>query len=191
MIFVHVPKCAGNAICHALYGKDSIEIAGHSTGCELKAADPSAFLAAFKFTVVRCPFTRFTSAFRFLQAGGMTPTDREWARVFLPDQMSLEAFTTKLRKLQRYRRSVMRYFHFRPQRDFICDSDGALMVDMLIKQENLNADYEVLRSKLGRGNDLKVVNRTQSGCQDALSDSAKYLIRELYNDDFKIGEYIG
>jgi hypothetical protein len=185
-IFIHVPKCAGNAVTNALYGQDSVKICAHATAQELQSADPDAFKMAFKFAVVRHPVSRFVSAFEFIKSGGMTVGDRGISKAFFPSNMDILEFIDRVEQ-PAYRKYVMQYFHFMPQSHYLCDENGSLMVDKLILQENLHDEIEALRKLLGFGNEIRVVNATRK--RETRSEPPQKVIEfvnKYYVNDFRI-----
>ena len=70
LYFYPHPKCAGNAVQKSLFGE---VVFGHQTIRQYQVALPKVtYQNAWKFTIVRDPFERVVSAWRFLKAGGLT-----------------------------------------------------------------------------------------------------------------------
>ena len=72
VIFIHIPKSAGNAITRSLFNTESMNLGGHSSALHYFEADESSFNSCFKFSFSRHPVSRFISAFNFLKNGGIT-----------------------------------------------------------------------------------------------------------------------
>lgn len=189
--FIHIPKCAGNAITEAIYDRPSIDLGAHMTAIDLRKAAPEDFANAFKFTVVRHPLDRFISAFHFLRAGGMTRADKEWANAFIPATMSLEEFCDRLGGANWYKRAVMSFIHFRPQTHYICDQNENLLVDFIARHERINDDYQIIRERIGCGKPLKPTNVTERkpGQKHTIPSIAEEVAKELYAHDYKILGY--
>ena len=67
-IFIHIPKCAGNAVQKSLFGE---VVFGHQTIRQYQLAlGSSEYRKAWKFAITRDPFERIVSAWRFLKNGG-------------------------------------------------------------------------------------------------------------------------
>lgn len=64
VIFVHVPKAAGTSLSMALYGR----LAGHLRAYEIRAACPGEFRSLPSFAVVRNPWERTLSAYKYMVA---------------------------------------------------------------------------------------------------------------------------
>jgi len=60
-IFIHIPKCAGTSIAHALYGHSC----WHWTAEDLRFINREKFDSYLKFSIVRNPWSRLFSAFSY------------------------------------------------------------------------------------------------------------------------------
>jgi hypothetical protein len=67
LVFVHVPRAAGNSIASALYGPRHHH---HFSARAFRAMDPAFWDGAMSFSVLRDPFDRFASAYAFVRGGG-------------------------------------------------------------------------------------------------------------------------
>ena len=75
-IFIHIPKCAGNAVQKSLFGE---VVFGHQTIRQYQLAlGSSEYRKAWKFAITRDPFERIVSAWRFLKAGGLHAHDEKY-----------------------------------------------------------------------------------------------------------------
>jgi hypothetical protein len=76
-LFVHIPKCAGVAVSRALFGGLG---GGHLPVAHYQLMfDAAQYARHFKFAVVRNPYDRLLSAYRFLAGGGTNAVDAAWA----------------------------------------------------------------------------------------------------------------
>ena len=89
-IFVHIPKTAGLSLIHAIYG-DNVELYGHKRIIQYQKVF-SHFDQFYKFTVVRNPWDRLYSAYRFLQNNGLNEHDMNAREQHLKHISSFEEF---------------------------------------------------------------------------------------------------
>jgi hypothetical protein len=140
-IFVHIPKTAGTSIARALFNAGS----RHVPCIEYERANPRKFRRYFKFAIVRNPWDRLFSAYRFLKQGGMNDNDRAWANAHLARYGDFEQFVHEWVN----ETNVRTWVHFRPQGDFITDAAGNMAMDLLGRFEHIDADYESICQRIG------------------------------------------
>ena len=105
-IFIHIPKCAGNAVQQSLFGEI---IFGHQTIRQYQLALPrNVYRNAWKFTVTRDPWERIVSAWRFLKGGGFHEHDAEYFEENLSQYPSFDHFVNDWLVYQRPRSVRMR-----------------------------------------------------------------------------------
>lgn len=185
VIFIHIPKAAGNGITMSLFGLPS---AGHFTW-EKYAKNREKFMIYYKFSVVRDPYERFVSAFNYLKSGGIGEIDDEFSEKYLAG-LDLNEFVRKLSVDSGFRKDILFWIHFRPQSDFIFDNNERLMVDDLYKLEDMNVRFKELADKVGVGDvQFSRVNENASKFSTELSDYAKEVVREIYSKDFRLLNY--
>jgi hypothetical protein len=184
-IFIHIPKCAGMAISKSLLGKP----VGHLSALDYRMIfGKRDFASYYKFTFVRSPFSRLVSAYEFMRNGGYGKSDNDIVAV-VKKYSTFNDFV--LRHLTPYTAKKIR--HFRPQHFFVCDSSDNIMVDFIGRFENIEQDYENIRSKIGTGESLQKINVTKS---NRLSLHKYYedthvlnKVAEIYRKDFEIFRY--
>jgi hypothetical protein len=184
-IFIHIPKTAGVSISASLLGNG---IANTPSLYYKILFGKENFNNYFKFSFVRNPFTRLISVYEFLQSGGGGPLDEKIVSTIQPYK-SFKDFV--LQYLNQSTIKVHRYF--RPQSYFVCDSNHNLMINFLGRFEELEKDYEFIRTKVGTGEPLKKLNVTKS---KKLSLEECYCNRKiiekvtlLYAKDFELFGY--
>jgi hypothetical protein len=150
--FIHIPKAAGSSVEALLYGYS----VRHRTWSEVCALAPDRFDTWLKMAVVREPIDRFLSAFDYVRGGGGNTYNREFGRRFIGGQ-EVNAFVARLKVDPWFRQAVLRWFHFRPQAEFVQASGGEIMVNRLIAAERLDLDLPPLA---GVARTVPVLNRT-------------------------------
>ncbi len=142
-IFVHIPKCAGVAVCRSLFG--NYGAGHHSILTYRKVFSTAEFDRYFKFTFVRNPWDRLVSAWFFLKAGGFHAGDRRWAEENLSRWSDFNSFVQHWLTREKARS----WEHFRPQCDYICAEDGTPQVDFIGRYEHLEGDFARVCKQLG------------------------------------------
>ncbi|MDR5589334.1 sulfotransferase family 2 domain-containing protein [Christiangramia sp. SM2212] len=155
-IFIHIPKAAGTSVERAfmedlnidmenrhslLLGLSSNKTIGpkrisHLTATQLVKGhyiSEQIFKDYFKFAIVRNPYDRLYSTYKFFHYN---------------EYFSFDNFILKI--LDRYLDSehVHNYFLL-PQVNYICNEKGDLLVDFIGKLENLKNDFETVKSEIG------------------------------------------
>ena len=182
-VFIHVPKAAGVSLALSLFNNLG---GGHRTLRDYERIFGFLLDRFFVFTFVRNPFDRLRSAFDFLQQGGMTAADREWVQRYLPRDADLRWFV--LNRLGDP--AVREWHHFRPQVDFLTSRDGELGVDFIGRYENLAADFEHVRRRLGTARPLQRLNTTEASRSPVTWDAAMIdVMRDAYAADFSVLGY--
>ncbi|SEF40124.1 Sulfotransferase family protein [Alcanivorax sp. DSM 26293] len=154
-IFIHVPKAAGTSVNHALYGRTL----GHYSALEIEKTFPRLFERAFTFTLVRNPWDRALSAYRFARQG---QTDS--MGVLNPGQYQIPGFDSFERFVNDWLPAqdlLKTDFIFQPQSHFACDANGEIMVDFVGKVESLNKDMQIVSARLGRNISVGKSNSTR------------------------------
>jgi hypothetical protein len=188
-IFVHVPKTAGQSIetvfleQHALTWRTRGELllrpnADRALGPERLAhlyaseyvacghISPREFERYFKFAVVRNPYDRASSEYRFRK-----PEGARSFRAFL-DTIPEDDYDDIAR-------------HMAPQVKFVCGHDGHLLVDRVLHYETLQQEIEgVFEQVFGAAPVLPHVNRGRLSDGPALSAEDARLIYRRFEADF-------
>lgn len=186
-IFIHVPKAAGTSVNHALYGRTL----GHYSALEIEKTFPRLFDRAFTFTLVRNPWDRALSSYRFARQGH---TDS--MGVQNPGQYQVPAFDSFERFVNEWLPAqdlLKTDFIFQPQSHFACDGNGEIMVDFVGKVESLNKDIQVVSERLGRNISVGKSNSTRLAGMDYrsafTSNEMIDAISMLYKDDVDKFDY--
>jgi hypothetical protein len=166
IIFVHIPKTAGISVAKAIFGDVSLE--GHRSIMFYKNLFNEDFSEYFTFSVVRNPWDRLYSAFKFLEKGGINIHDRNAYEQYLEEYKDFEDFVTNgLNK-----KMIYEIMHFIPQSEFICSKDGKIDVNYIARFENLKDDISKLSEKINNPIEL-----------DHHNSNRKVSYKEIYTSD--------
>ena len=188
-IFVHIPKSAGVAVARALFEGLG---GGHAhVGLYEIVFSRQEFDSYFKFTFVRNPWDRLLSAFLSLKHGGMDEHDRRWASSH--GHLDFEAFVTQWLN----ETSALSQIHFVPQYRFICAPyTRRLAVDFVGRFEQLDTDFDYVRSRLGLGDSprltLENVGPTDRRCsnfRDYYTPRMREIVGRVYRRDIDLLGY--
>ena len=146
IVFIHVPKAAGTAINEALYGR----FMGHVRASDIERWGSPALRALPRFAIVRNPWDRLVSAYRFVKRGGGIGGPHA-GRVRRAGQYRVPQFDTFERFVREWLtgRDLAKLDPvFHPQSLYVCGANSDLLVDHLGHYEDLEATYAYLRERL-------------------------------------------
>ena len=183
-IFIHIPKCAGNAVQKSLF--DEI-VFGHQTIRQYQVAlTESLYKKAWKFTITRDPWERIVSAWRFLKAGGFHKNDEKYFLENLSQYASFDHFVNDWLVYQDLDQCGCT--HFKTQLHYLRNLRGEIAMDSIIKLSDLSLEYPELRNRFG-GGDLMVYNKFTEGRVDYhsyfTSQETLMNIAKIYADDIE------
>lgn len=147
-IFIHIPKTAGTTICSSWEGsllKETCKADGvlggtHKSALDIQKMYPAEFEEYFKWAVVRNPFDRFVSKFFFKQLNPREDFNLEWTdkegEGLLPQMYWITDRT--------YLKGPKKDTYYRPDTHY-----GEIIVDAVVRYENLNTELQGLFKKLG------------------------------------------
>jgi len=185
-IFVHIPKCAGIAVCQSLFGVPSC---GHKPLRLFQIMySPEEFRSYFKFTVVRNPWDRLVSAYCFLKDGGINERNRLWAEANLAGYENFGAFVHDWVNPK----NIQSSHHFTPQCDFICIEKNRPAVDFIGRHERLAEDFARICERLNVKATLQAWNKGQSRARDYreyYTPETRRIVAEVYADDIELLGY--
>ena len=187
-IFIHIPKCAGNAVQKSLFGE---VVFGHQTIRQYQVALPqSLYQNAWKFTITRDPFERIVSAWRFLKAGGLYLNDEKYFAETLSQYETFDHFVNDWLVYQDLDQCGCA--HFKTQLHYLRNLRGEVAMDSIIKLSDLSDEYPKLRNRFG-GGELITDNKTKGESVDL---SAYYISEEtlsniacIYASDIQVLDY--
>jgi len=187
-IFVHVPKAAGTSVNKALYGRTL----GHYSATEIRDTFPALYRRAFTFSLVRNPWARALSAYRFACVGRTDSMGIDKpAQYQIPEFESFERFICDWLPEQNV---ADLDFVFRPQWHFVCNVSGQPMVDHLGYVELMGDTVSILSEKLNRkiiiGNENSTGNlETNVYQKHYVKNEMVDIVRSVYSKDIDLFGY--
>lgn len=183
-IFIHINKTGGTSISRSLRIRrnPSTPIAttkNHRTAVVTKClVGEEAWNAAYKFTVVRNPWARLVSDYKYRiktnqnELGTDTVPFDEWVRRTLQE---LDP---------RFYDDPVWYL---PQVDWLKEEDGVIRMDYIAKLENLAADFKVICNDLGIRARLRHENATPftKPYWNYYSDALQQTVGDIYREDIE------
>lgn len=195
-LFVHIPKCGGQSIEHFFLRAQGLDWNQRDRLCLRPNRDPTrgpprlahmtaeeylrlGYLAPaefgryFKFAFVRNPWARLVSEYRY--------------RPFYVHRYDFRTFV--LRKLPSPGWSDL-YRHVMPQRRYLVDGQGRMLVDYVGRLETLQADFGHVCAKLGLDDaELPRVNVTKVAADGLFSRTTWYRIEGALGGRFRVPEW--
>lgn len=179
VIFVHIQRTGGNSIRKLLNQEDPDlinKIALDSTQLRIKhcfasdirqAIDPDCFNRYTKFCVVRNPFDRMISWYAMFkhQTTEKVPQHQFPDLWQLGEQSGIEiakhtdSFETFLAMPEEAEHGFFKRFYYN-QLDYLTDHEGKLLVDKVLRFENLEEDFRSLAKAIGIKAPLPHVNQS-------------------------------
>lgn len=180
VIFVHVPKNAGNGVAESLFG---IKPKGHNFLIDYKKNNPEKFEDFFKFGFSRNVYSRFYSAYSYLKKGGFGVYDEEFSEKYVRGYSDFNSFVKSLEDPS-IAKKVISWTHFIPQTDFFL-VEGVCELDYLGSVEEMEESLEYLSKKLNldyKGN-KKVNSSNSSDYRAVYDDDSIRIVSALYEKD--------
>lgn len=188
LLLADIPKCATNSIVKSIYGR---KIEGHLSAFEYKLYfNKRRFNSFYKFSVVRNPWDRVFSAYNFLKKGGMNEWDNQFADRTVRQYKNFEDFVLNWISKE----NIYDGLHFIPQFEFVCDLNDKIIVDKIVKLENLISEFDKMiasNSNIDLFVPLQYLNRSTEGKRytDNYTKEMVAHIREIYDKDIKMFDY--
>lgn len=195
-LFVHIPKCGGQSVestiladiglkfsehrrlmlCHErpdLKGWEGPHRLAHLKAREYFELDyitRELFDRLYRFAIVRNPFKKLESHWKFRFS-----------------DIDFESFV--MQKLPELR-SKKRQWVFASQADYLCDSNGELLVPNLFRLESIAADFGKIQEATGIKHPLMYVNRSEAPvAKPVWTEQMADQVRDLYSKDFQLLGY--
>ena len=190
VIFVHIPKAAGNSVVKSIWGG---EATGHDFLERYYKNNQKLFHDSFKFTFVRNPWDRLVSAFFYLKQGGIGYFDKQFSGKYLRKINSFEVFVLSLEKDKKFREAIMSWVHFTPQIEFLKVKGKDLeCMNFVGKIENFQKDMITLTEHLGVElyEEVKVVNASERNqYREYYNARTQAIVANLYAEDIQVFNY--
>lgn len=187
-VFLHQRKCAGTSICCAF----GVEWSPQNEDWDfmdggVKSPDDSKFKSYFRFSVVRNPYDRFVSGWKYCNG----TKDRSLLDV-LHNLPRNDPDATK--ESDPYGERAHDYVHVtRPQYDILFYEDGTMGVDFVMRFENLQMDFDTICQIVGKPRmTLPHITSTDRFPYRRYFDDepeAKRLLEEHFKRDFELFGY--
>ncbi len=181
-IFIHIPKCAGTSIGHALYPDASV---GHRPVKWYQDRFPDEYSHYFTYSFTRNPWDRLASAWFYLKNRTGNKRDGGWAD-FLGQYDDFNVFVTEWLCSE----NVSKQLHFAPQYLYLVDKFGAVSLDYVGKIENIQADFQSVAQHLKSNAILPKLNQSKNKDYRTLyNDRSVERVAEIYKRDIQLFDY--
>lgn len=189
IVFVHVPKVAGASVNEVLYGR----LMGHFTIQQFRRWAPEDVGQLPTFSLVRNPWDRIVSAYRFVctgrgVGGNVTAAIRHKSRYSGSAFSSFERFVFEWLAP---RRTEVLDGVFRPQSLYLLDSDGKVALTHVGRLERMQETEQWLSETLCRKVLIPHNNRSGYDLSYRGSYTPKLIqaVSEIYADDINLFGY--
>jgi chondroitin 4-sulfotransferase 11 len=193
-IFVHIPKTAGTSIYSAIelpyeYNARALMTMGKVTPCHHHLTPiqiknlilPEVWNTFYKFTIVRNPYDRIVSDYRFLQPLIGNQYDIKTFDKFI--QLVERIVTTKAYTENHY------FDHFRPQSHYF----KGVKYDYIGRFENLDDHIKEISRAIGAKGALPWINKSRSKDDDYrkyFNEHTTAIVARLYASDLEMFGYV-
>lgn len=179
LIFVHVPRAAGRSVAETLYDGEYVP---HHSIRAWRALEPDFVAVTDSFALIRNPYRRFASSYRFVRAGGASDVGLSGTFRRLTGHIDdIDAYLDFLEN----KPPLDLDFVMRPQSWFIADLEtGAPLVSHLFRLGEDSAAIDDFLAAHGAG-PLPHVNRTAGERLDLTLDQRRR-VEALYAADFAL-----
>ena len=178
-LFIHIPKTAGSAVLTVIGKNKNFVCKLHYDILRLNIQCVPEYKKMFSFCIVRDPYERIVSAYNFLKQKKTNINHMEKSYKEILSKYS--SFADCIKDLETLQYKIV---HFVPQHKFVCSEQGEILVNSVIRMENLSEleHIDPLFSNLPH---------TNKSCNDdfVLTNDMKKIIYHLYKQDFDIFQY--
>lgn len=187
-IFIHIPKNAGTSVSLGLPITDT---PGHSEWWRIQRADPRKWDDYFKFAVVRNPWERVVSNFRYarMERSLWHSSDGNARCGVHPDRDALRgaSFRKCVEQI-----ATLQHPGWLPQSHWVCGPGGEIMMDFLCRYERLELDFAHVCRTLGVTRKLPKFNVSagkEADWRDFYDEETELSVRQHYAADIRLFGY--
>jgi hypothetical protein len=177
-IIVHIPKTGGTSIENALkmsksHGRHLMGVVGRTKY--------KVWNEYYKFSFVRNPWDRMVSIFHYYKLG--KEPENKPIRDILKD-VDFNQFITNISKHSWLKELLV------PQKAWITDENGEILVDFVGRFENYKEDSEKVLAKLGVDKPIPHDRKSERGdYKSYYNDNTIEIVRELFKEDIEFFNY--
>lgn len=192
-LFIHIAKTAGVSINNAL----GIDGRMHFTAQEFrKTLGDEKFQRLFKFTIVRNPWDRVVSQYSHLWSSMHAdfPSFKDWVKMTYGEVLPC-AYKNRDKCITfKYKNNSVEGLlkPYMPQRDWLIDKNGKMLVDFVGRHENLQDDFNTICDKIGIARRILPHNNAAKRDKDYRSyydKKSKKLVAAFFDKDIKKFSY--
>ena len=186
-IFVHITKNAGTSITNEFEMTDI----GHYPWHIIRDKYPMEWLTYFKFTIVRDPYDRFISSYEYSKmeksywhSSGDSRQGKHTEYDLLKDRSfgeCVKLFSTQRNKFQNHCWTL--------QCPYVLSPDGDIMVDYIVRFENLEEDMKYVYKVCGKEPQGRKDNPSQRKEENYYDEETKKIVSGVYSRDFRLFNY--
>lgn len=195
-LFIHIPKTGGVSVYRSLFNskKDQVNVrsAGHFSLKDYEIIFGHDVLREyFTFTFVRNPWSRVLSSYQFMKKGGFHSKDEAWAKKNLSKFNSFNEFVVQWLN----HRNIYRALHFIPQYEFLFSRNGQMNIDFIGKLENIDSDFNQIKSKLHidctlrHDNKGNLTRKKTRSYREFYTEETRDIVARIYCKDIEIFNY--
>jgi len=161
LLFIHIPKTGGMSIRHALmnnFGSEAKEI-GHAHELTSTVNDMlsySKFINPFSFAMVRNPYEWAVSLYNF-----MCEAEEDFGALALVKEMNFDEFIYWLCECVEKRSNMLPIMPTR-QYEYIYDSNGKSLIDVVGRYELFNITWDAICYKFDIQNTIRHINKSKN-----------------------------
>ena len=178
-LFIHIPKTAGSSVLLMIEKKRKYVCKYHDNISQLNIQSVPEYTKMFSFCIVRNPYERIVSAYNFLKQKhtNLNSMEKKYKEIL----SKYTSFADCVEDLEMLQQTIV---HFVPQYKFVCDDQGKILVNSVIKMENLS-ELQRIDPMFSQ---LPHTNKSHKGDFVLSTDMKKHIYR-IYKTDFEIFQY--